>query len=446
MYFTDYHYFCNKFTKTNLYAKNMEYKRRIADIILKEKLDAMGAVLIEGPKACGKTTTAEQQAKSILYMDDPQQIKQNLQLAETNIKRLLEGENPRLIDEWQIAPQLWDAIRFETDHRQGDGFFMLTGSAVPADKSKINHSGAGRFAWLTMRPMTLWESRESTGDVSLRNLFQNPEKVDGENKLQLENIAYYICRGGWPKAINKKNEKSAIQQVIEYYEAITRSDISRVDNISRDEHRAKRLMRSYARLQGASATIPTIVADMKANELEDMSDETIASYINALKNIFVIEDMPAWNPNLRSKTAIRTSDTRYFIDPSLATTALGIGPNDLLNDLETMGLFFETLCVRDLRVYADANYGNVYHYRDKSGLECDTVVHLRNGNYGLIEIKLGGETLIEEGATNLKRLEDKIDTTKMKKPSFKMVLTAVGQYAYMRTDGVMIVPIGCLKD
>lgn len=423
-----------------------EYRKRIADRLLEEKLDAMGAVLIEGPKACGKTTTAEQQAKSILYMDDPEQMKQNLQLAETNIKRLLQGDTPRLIDEWQIAPQLWDAVRFEADHRQEDGLFMLTGSAVPADDSKIHHTGAGRFAWLTMRPMSLWESGESSGDVSLNEIFFHPEKVDGTNSLKMEDVAFAICRGGWPKSLNKKTQKAALRQATEYFEAITRSDISRVDGVARDEHRAKRLMRSYARLQGAMAGIPTIVADMKTNEPEGMSDETVVSYIKALKKIFVIEDMPAWNPNLRSKTAIRTSETRYFVDPSVAIAALGLGPNNLLNDLETMGLFFETLCVRDLRVYADANDGEVFHYRDKNGLECDAVVHLRNGNYGLIEIKLGGETKIEEGATNLIALADMIDTTKMKRPSFKMVLTAVGQYAYMRTDGVMVVPIGCLKD
>ncbi len=379
-------------------------------------------------------------------MDDPANIQQNLQLAETNIKRLLQGENPRLIDEWQIAPQIWDAVRFETDHRKDDGLFMLTGSAVPADNSKIHHSGTGRFAWLTMRPMTLWESGESTGEVSLGNLFSNTEKVDGTNKLMMEDVAFAICRGGWPKSLYKKTQKAAFRQVTEYYETITRSDISRVDGVERDEHRAKRLMRCYARLQGAMASLTTIIEDMKTNEPEGMGDETIASYIKALKKIFVIEDMPAWNPNLRSKTAIRTSDTRYFVDPSIAIAALCIGPNDLLNDLETMGLLFETLCVRDLRVYAEANDGNVYHYRDKTGLECDTVVHLRNGSYGLIEIKLGGETRIEEGAANLNALAEKIDTTKMKKPSFKMVLIAVGQYAYMRTDGVMVVPIGCLKD
>lgn len=427
-------------------AEQLTYRKRIADSLLADKLEAMGAVLIKGPKACGKTTTAEQQAKSVLYMDDPDSMSQNLQLAETNIKRLLQGDTPRLIDEWQIAPQLWDAIRFETDHRGEDGLFMLTGSAVPADDSKIHHTGTGRFAWLTMRPMTLWESGKSTGDVSLGGLFENSGIVDGESRLTMEDLAFLVCRGGWPKSLNKKSEKAALQQVKEYYEAITRSDISRVDGVSRDEQRAKRLMRSYARLQGTMAPIPTIVADLKTNEPEGMSDETVVSYIKALKKIFVIEDMAAWNPNLRSKTAIRTSDNRYFVDPSIATAALGMGPNDLMNDLKTFGLLFETLAVRDLRVYADALDGEVFHYRDKNGLECDAVVHLRNGNYGLIEVKIGGADLINEGAESLKTLADKIDTTRMKKPSFLMVLTGIGQYAYRRPeDGVLVVPIGCLK-
>ena len=425
----------------------MKYRKRVVDSLLADKLEAVGAVLIEGPKACGKTTTAEQQAKSILYMDDPDRISQNLQLAETNIKMLLRGDTPRLIDEWQIAPQLWDAIRFEVDHRGNDGQFMLTGSAVPVDDSKIHHTGTGRFSWLTMRPMTLWESGESTGEVSLGRLFENPEMVEGESHLSMEDVALATCRGGWPRAMNKKSEKAALEQAKEYYEAITRSDISRVDGVSRDEQRAKRLMRSYARLQGTMAPIPTIVEDLKTNEPDGMSDETVASYIRALKKIFVIEDMEAWNPNLRSKTAIRTSDNRYFVDPSLAAAALGMGPNDLMNDLNTFGLLFETLCVRDLRVYAEAQDGKVYHYRDKNGLECDAVVHLRNGSYGLIEIKIGGAELIKDGAASLKTLADKIDTTKMKKPSFLMVLTGIGEYAYKRPeDGVLVVPIGCLKD
>jgi len=427
-------------------AEQLKYRKRVVDSLLAEKLEATGAVLIEGPKACGKTTTAEQQAKSILYMDDPDRMSQNLQLAQTNIKVLLRGETPRLIDEWQIAPQLWDAIRFEVDHRGDDGQFMLTGSAVPADDSKIHHTGTGRFSWLTMRPMTLWESGESTGDVSLGSMFEHPEMVEGESHLSMEDVAFATCRGGWPRAMNKKSEKAALDQAKEYYEAITRSDISRVDGVSRDEQRAKRLMRSYARLQGTMAPIPTIVEDLKTNEPDGMSDETVASYIRALKEIFVVEDSEAWNPNLRSKTAIRTSDTRYFTDPSIATAALGVGPQDLINDLNTFGLLFETMAVRDLRVYAEALNGKVYHFRDKNGLECDAVVHLRDGRYGLVEVKLGGEDKIRDGADALKDLAGKIDTSRMREPSFLMVLVGVGQYAYRREDGVYVVPIGCLKD
>lgn len=424
----------------------MIYRRRIADDLIKDKLEAMGAILIEGPKACGKTTTAEQHANSVIYMDDPRKKEQYRQMAETNIDLLLEGATPRLIDEWQNTPQLWDAIRFEVDHRGDEGHFILTGSAVPAKKDKISHTGTARFGWVTMRPMSLWESGDSTGGVSLKRLFENKDKVGATNNLTLEKLAYAICRGGWPSAIQKKTEKAALTLVEEYYEAIVRSDISRVDNIVRNQETARRIMRSYARHQGTQTSISAILADIKSNEVSTISDETISSYLEALRQIFVIEDMPAWNPNLRSKTAIRTSDTRYFNDPSIATAALGIGPQDLINDLNTMGLFFETLCVRDLRVYADALGGQVYHFRDKNGLECDAVIHLKNGSYGLVEIKLGGERLIEEGSKTLTELTQKIDTTKMKEPAFRMILTGVGDYAYQRTDGIIVVPIGCLKD
>lgn len=424
----------------------MNYRSRIADQLLREKLEAMGAVIIEGPKACGKTTTAEQQAKSIIYMDDPSRQGQYKQMAQTNISFLLQGETPRLIDEWQEVPQFWDAIRFEVDHRDNDGQFILTGSAVPADTKDIHHTGTGRYGWLTMRPMSLWESGESSGDISLSSLFHSPETVKGINKLTLPMIALAICRGGWPKSLQKKTEKAALTQATEYYKAITNSDISKVDNIRRDEERAKRIMRSYARHQGTQASIATILADIAANEPENVSDETINAYLSALRKIFVIEDMPAWNPNLRSKTAVRTSETRYYVDPSIGVAALGLGPNDLIEDLNTCGLFFETMCIRDLRVYADALDGTVYHYRDKNGLECDAVVHLRNGSYGLIEIKLGGEKLIEDGAKTLTALSNIIDTTRMKAPAFRMVLTGTGDFAYKRTDGIYVVPIGCLKD
>jgi len=423
-----------------------DYKNRIVDRILQEKLEAMGAVLIEGPKACGKTTTAERQAKSILYLADPRTKAQNLQMVETNITMLLEGKTPRLIDEWQLAPKFWDAIRFEVDHRDEDGQFMLTGSTVPVSTDDIQHTGTGRFGWITMRPMSLWESGESTGGISLAELFHSPQDISSNNNLTLEQLAYAVCRGGWPKAILKITEKAALMQVEEYFEAIIRSDISRVDNVNRNTERAKRLMRCYARHQGTQASIATILADLSVNETDNLSEATIDSYLTALRKIFVIEDMPAWNPNLRSKTAIRTSDTRYYTDPSIATASLGLGPKDLINDLKTFGLFFETLCVRDLRVYADALGGTIYHYRDKNGLECDAVVHLRNGSFGLIEIKLGGDKLIEEAAHTLLALAEKIDTNRMKIPAFLMILTGVGEYAYKRTDGIYVVPIGCMKD
>lgn len=436
----------------------MEYKKRIADQMLADQLEASGAVLVEGPKYCGKTTLAKQQAGSVLSMADPDTLNQNLALAKTNISRLLAGATPRLIDEWQIAPQFWDAVRNEVDNRQEDGQFILTGSAVPPkpkkdekgniiEEEQIHHTGTGRMARLKLRTMTMWESEDSTGTVSLGRLFENPEEVDGESHINLDRLAYLTCRGGWPKAVLKKSEKAALAQAFNYYDSVVSNDIKRVDDVERDEELAKRIMRSYARNQATQATAGTILADIKTNGDDQMSENTVYSYLKALREIFVIEDSIAWNPNLRSKTAIRTSDTRYFIDPSIATAALGLGPKDLINDMETFGLIFETLAVRDLRVYAESLGGKVYHYRDKNNLECDAVVHLRNGSYGLIEIKIGGADLIKDGAESLKTLSDKIDTTKMKKPSFLMVLTGIGDYAYKRPeDGVIVVPIGCLRD
>lgn len=420
------------------------YKKRIADSILQRKLSGKGAVLIEGAKWCGKTTTGEQIAKSILYMSQTGMVEQNIRLASLNPNLLLRGEIPRLIDEWQIAPQLWDSVRFESDHGPL-GQFILTGSSVPADMSKVLHSGTGRIGWLRMRPMSLWESQESTGEVSLGELFATPDQVGGINNMDIEQIAFLTCRGGWPLAVDMEREV-ALDQAFDYIEAVEKHDISKVDNVERDPTRVHRLLRSLARNQGSQASLGTIRADLEANEADSLSEDTIASYIKALKEIFVVEDSEAWNPNLRSKTATRTSDTRYFTDPSIATAALGIGPQDLVNDLNTFGLFFETLAVRDLRVYAEALNGKVYHYRDKNGLECDAVVHLRDGRYGLVEIKLGGDDLIDEGAAALLKLSGKIDTGRMKAPSFMMVLVAVGRYAYRRDDGVYVVPVGCLKD
>lgn len=425
------------------------YRPRIIDSILRDELDAMGAVLLEGAKACGKTSAAEKAANSVIYMDDPLRRNQYMQMVDTDINLILEGAAPRLIDEWQIATKIWDAVRFEVDHRRKDGQFILTGSAVPPPKEKMEmkHSGAGRISWLTMRPMTLWESSDSSGEVSLESLFASAGvEVRGTNRHSLSDIAFLACRGGWPRAIDRGFAKSALRQAVNYFEAIVRTDISRVDNVERDEARTRRIMRSYARHQGTQASATTILQDIKENDTVDISDKTIYSYINALKSIFVIEDMPAWSPNLRSKSAIRTLDTRYYVDPSIACAALGIGPQDLINDLNTFGFIFECLCVRDLRVYAQPLDGKVYHFRDRTGLECDAVVHLRNGSYGLVEIKLGGDKLIEEGAANLIELRNRIDTTKMKAPSFEMVLTAVGEFAYRRRDGVLVVPVGCLKN
>ena len=421
------------------------YKKRIADEVIKKKLKGKGAVLVEGAKWCGKTTTSEELSGSVLYMSKPDNMKQNLMLAEINPSLLLEGETPRLIDEWQIAPKLWDAVRYEVDHRNEEGQFILTGSAVPASMNEVQHTGTGRFAWVRMRPMSLFESGESNGSVRLSELFQSPEQIAAINPMDLKQIAFLVCRGGWPRATFLEDE-IALEQAYDYYDAIINQDISRVDGVKRDAERVKTLMRSYARNQGAQAPNTTLKADMMANDADTLDEDTVFSYVNALKKIFVIEDMPAWNPNLRSKTAIRTSDTRYFTDPSIGVAALGLGPDDLIGDLDTFGLMFECMCIRDLRVYADALGGGVYHYRDKSGLECDAVVHLRNGSYGLIEIKLGGNQAIEHGVKTLKQLAGKIDTDKMKSPAFLMVLTAVGGYAYRREDGVYLVPIGCLRD
>ncbi len=420
-----------------------KYKIRIADKILQKKLNAKGAVLIEGAKWCGKTTTASQIAKSILSMQNPEEKEQNIRLAELSPSRLLNGKTPRLIDEWQLAPKLWDAVRFEVDKRDEFNQFILTGSAVPADLKEITHTGTGRISRMLMRPMSLFESQESNGSVSLSELFSGKTDIDGENTIDIDELAFLICRGGWPKAIDLK-QNIALSQAIDYYDAVVNSDISRVDNIERNPERAKRLLRAYARSIGTQTKLISLSDDV--NEDNNLgTNPTIYNYINALQKIFVIEDSHAWNPNLRSKTAIRTTDTRYFTDPSIAAAALGLGPNDLIDDIKTMGFFFENLCIRDLRVYADSLDGTIYHYRDKNGLECDAVIHLRNGTYGLIEIKLGGDKAIEEGKYTLNKLAENIDYNLMKKPSFKMVITGTGKYAYKDGD-TFIIPIGCLKD
>jgi len=421
------------------------YKKRLIERIINDKLKGVGAVVINGPKYCGKTTTALTIANSEIKIDENGMLATNIHLSEINPSLLLNGNTPRLIDEWQLAPLLWDEIRNEIDSRSFVGQFILTGSSTPIESDKITHSGAGRFSFVNMRTMSLYESLESSGEVSLETLFNNPTVIKGVNKLSLKDISYIMCRGGWPHSLDL-DKNVAISIVNDYVDAIVKSDINRADGIKKNPERVMRLMRSLARNQGTQVSDLTICKDIATNDVSSLSVETVNSYINALKKIFIIEDLRAWNPNLRSKISIRTSDTRYYVDPSIATSLLGIRPNDLINNLNTMGFLFETMAIRDLRIYAETLSGEVYHYRDKTDLECDAVIHLRNGKYGLIEIKLGGDTLIEQACKNLIRLKNKIDTNKMHEPSFLMVLVATGPYAYKRKDGIYVVPIGTLKN
>ncbi len=423
----------------------MDYKHRIADHILQHRLQGKGAILIGGPKWCGKTTTAKQIAKSILDLGDSAVFENAETALQVNPSVLLKGEPPQLIDEWQTLPALWDMVRSEVDRRQKFGQFVLTGSSVPPSLDKIRHSGTGRIGRISMRPMSLWESGESAGTVSLGDLFDGAALSPQDSALDLQQIAYLICRGGWPQATLLEGSV-ALEEARDYCEAIYKTDIHRIDDVRRSSIRTRLLLRSYARHQGCAVSYKRLSEDIKENDNQSISYETVSDYVEALRKLFVVEDMPAWNPNLRSRAVIMTSDTRYFIDSSIAAGVLAIGPQDLMNDLNTLGLLFETMAVRDLRVYADALSGDVFHFRDANGLECDAVLHRRNGTYGLIEIKLGGNNLIEKGAATLSKLAGKIDTDKMVPPSFMMVLTAVGAYAYQRPqDGVYVVPIGCLK-
>ena len=425
-------------------AKPSKYRPRIADDLLRLKLSAMGAVLVEGAKWCGKTTTCEQQAKSALYMGMPERRKEYLALAELDIGKLLAGDSPRLIDEWQDAPQFWDAIRFRVDRDGEPGRFILTGSAVPPSAESISHSGTGRFARLRMRPMSLWESGESSGEVSLASLFSGQPFVSASaRELTLDEVAFLICRGGWPQVVGRTGAV-ALVTAQEYVEGVVESDVFRLEHVPRSPDRMRRLLRSCARLQGTPAGLSIVRRDMAANDTRELDEDTIQTYVNALKRIFVIEDLGAWCPSLRVKGAIRTTDTRFFVDPSIAAAALGIGPGNLQSDLRSFGLFFEALAIRDLRVYADALRGHVEKYYDKTGLECDAVLHLPDGKYALVEIKLGGTTLIGEGIATLDRLTRLIQGKGIPAPSFRMVLTATGGFAYQE-QGVIICPLSCLK-
>jgi predicted AAA+ superfamily ATPase len=417
------------------------YLERLCDSELKIALETSGAVLIEGPKWCGKTSTAEMAANSVLYLQNPDFSASYLAMAETQPSLLLRGDSPRLIDEWQMAPVLWDAVRFEVDQRASLGQFILTGSAVPKDNATA-HTGTGRISRIKMRPMSLFESKESTGEISLGALFSANQTVDHAlSTMTIENIAHAICRGGWPSSL-KLNKSVAHINAFNYVEAVINHDVSEVDQVEKNPDRVRALMRSLARNTATMANLKTITDDIEVNDMS-VSDKTINTYIHALQRIFVVEDLPAWMPSIRSKTAIRTSAKRHFIDPSIATAAMRMKPNALLNDFEYFGFLFESLCTRDIRIYAQANDGDVFHYRDKNNLESDLIVRLRDGRWAAIEVKMG-QKQIEEAAKHLLKLKQVVDSKKMGDPAFLMILTA-GQLAYQRQDGVWVVPLACLK-
>ncbi len=422
-----------------------EYLNRIIENKLKETLETCGAVLIKGPKWCGKSTTALKFAKSVIFMQDIDEKEQNIALARTSSEIFLAKEPPLLIDEWQVIPFIWDAVRFQVDQRKKFGQFILTGSSTPLSKNKkahIMHSGVGRITTIYMRPMSLFESLESTGSVSLSDLFSDIYPKGAISKLNLMDYSFLTCRGGWPLSVGLPREK-ALKIAKNYFTQVIEKDLLEGTDIVRNKDKLKKTLAAYARNISSECSIQTLINDVKSDGDTVISDNTVASYLEIFKENFIIEDICAWNPNIRSKTAIRTSPTRHFICPSIATSALNIGPNDLINDLNTFGLMFEDLVVRDLKVYIDKLGGTIYHYRDKSGLECDAVVYLDNGKFGLIEIKLGSAVGIEDGAKNLLKLKTLLPEEKQ--PSFLMVVTTTN-LAYTREDGVIICPLGCLKD
>lgn len=422
--------------------ETMDYFERLTDSILQERLEYAGAVLIEGAKWCGKTSTAKHAANSVLYMQDPDRQGIYLEMARARPSGLLTGEVPRLIDEWQMAPHLWDAVRFTVDQRNEPGQFILTGSAVPVEGATF-HSGTGRISRLRMRPMSLFESRESSGEVSLKALFDGELDILGNNTCNdLEHLAFLTCRGGWPYAVIR-SEKFALRIARDYVHAIIHEDVRRLDGVERHPQRLAALMRALARNTSTLASGETVMADVAANDM-GISPKTYQDYINALQRIFVVENMPAWAPSLRSKTAIRTSEKLHFVDPSLAAASLGATPKKLLKDLELFGFLFESLCARDLRVYMDALDGSVGHYRDKTGLEADMILHHADGRWAAVEVKLG-TSQVDAAAASLLKLRNRIDTDKVGEPAFLMVLTGLGSLAYRRGDGVLVVPIASLR-
>lgn len=418
-----------------------KYLSRISDQMLHLKLETSGAVLVEGAKWCGKTTTAHQTSTSAIYLQDPDNAASYRAMADTKPSLLLKGDKPRLLDEWQTVPVLWDAVRFDVDRSGEVGQYILTGSAVPLD-NQTEHTGTGRISRMVMRPMSLFESLESNGTISLASLFAGNIDVESMSSLTIEKIAYAICRGGWPSSISMKSA-AALQVATNYVESVINMDVSRVDGVEKNPERVRLLLRSLARNIATLTTQQTILADIEATDMT-LSDKTLAMYLNALRRIFVVEDVPAWQPSLRSKTAIRSASKRCFVDPSIATAVLRANPDSILEDFELFGFLFEALCIRDMRIYADANDGDLFHYRDQSGLESDMIVRLRNGKWGAVEVKLGSKQ-IEDAAKNLIALKSKINSEKMGEPSFLMILTG-GEYAYRRGDGVLVVPIGCMRE
>ncbi|MDR2712767.1 MAG: DUF4143 domain-containing protein [Clostridiales bacterium] len=420
----------------------LNYLSRISDEKLKLYLLAKGAVLIEGPKWCGKTSSAEELAGSILYMQDPDRAAMNKATAQSKPSLLLEGETPRLLDEWQVAPELWNAVRFAVDKRRATGQFILTGSVIPTRTDDM-HTGTGRIARMKMRTMSLYETGDSTGEISLGTLFDGETDADGKSNISVEQYAFLINRGGWPAVAKETNEKIALTVAADYVDAVANEDISKADGIEKNPDRARALLRSISRSVSCEAKIVTLVNDLAAND-ESLSHVTVDIYLKALNKIFVMEDLPAWSAKLRSKTAMRTTAKRHFTDPSIAAASLRATPKRLLSDFNTFGLLFESLCIRDLRIYAESIDGSVYHYRDKSGLEIDAIVQLADGRWGAIEIKLGaGE--VDKACDNLLRLKQIVDTDKMNEPSFLLVLTGT-EYAFQMKNGIWIVPLGCLKN
>lgn len=428
----------------------MAYLKRIVDEDLRLRLDSVGATLIVGPKWCGKTTTAEQKAKSILRLNDPDMRDAYIATAQTKPSNLLKGDNPRLIDEWQEAPELWDAVRISVDRRREPGLYILTGSTT-IKKDNIRHSGTGRISRLKMYPMSLYESGESNGSISLADLFNKPNMdIDGTlSQLDINDLIFAACRGGWPSSLSLKTDVAKLFIAKDYVNNICESDISSIDGIERSPSKTRLLLRSYARNISTLATNSSLINDINANE--NMSESSFYEYLDALKRLYVIEDVEAWCPNIRSKTSIRSSNKREFIDPSIAVASLGLSPEYFETDLKTFGFIFECLCVRDLKIYSNRLGGKVSYYRDKFGLEADAVLHLDDGRYALIEVKLGSRE-IEEGAKHLCKLKKLIrqyneaeQRSKLREPDLLIILTG-GPIAYKREDGVFVVPVGCLKD